>query len=54
MNYGIRIAIVGDFSEYKSKALKDFIYESNKGKYFFFVLTEQDAIEKLESTKNRV
>ena len=32
---------------YTSKALKDFIYESNKGKDFFFVETQQQAVEKL-------
>jgi Domain of unknown function (DUF4180) len=29
-NYNIRFGIIGDFSQYKSKSLKDFIYESNK------------------------
>ena len=33
-NYGVRLAIFGDFSKYTSKPLKDFIYESNKGKSF--------------------
>ncbi|NDO47450.1 DUF4180 domain-containing protein [Clostridium sp. ASF356] len=47
INYHIKLAIVGDFSMYTSKALKDFIYESNKGKAFFFVETQQQAIEKL-------
>ena len=32
VNYGGRIAIYGDYSHYTSKPLKDFIYESNKGK----------------------
>ena len=35
-NYGGRIAIFGDYSRYTSKPLKDFIYESNKGKNVFF------------------
>ncbi|MBU4437996.1 MAG: DUF4180 domain-containing protein [Acetobacterium sp.] len=30
VNYGIRLAIIGDFSGYTSKALHDFIYESNQ------------------------
>lgn len=46
-NYRTRIAIYGDFSEYTSKALKDFIYESNKGNSVFFVLTEDEAVERL-------
>src|SRR5690606_34154563 len=32
INYQTRIAIVGDFSTYTSKSLKDFIYESNNGR----------------------
>lgn len=44
INYGGRIAIYGDYSHYTSKPLKDFIYESNKGKDVFFVSTEEEAI----------
>ena len=47
INYGGRIAIYGDYSHYTSKPLKDFIYESNKGKDIFFVATEDEAIEML-------
>ncbi len=47
INYGGRIAIFGDFSKYTSKPLKDFIYESNKGKNIFFVSTKEEAIIKL-------
>lgn len=47
INYDGRIAIYGDFSHYTSKPLKDFIYESNKGKDVFVVATEDEAIEKL-------
>lgn len=47
INYGGRIAIYGDFSHYTSKPLRDFIYESNKGKDVFFVATEEDAVAKL-------
>jgi hypothetical protein len=45
--YHMKIAIVGDFSGYTSKSLKDFIYESNKGKDIFFLPDEKHAIEKL-------
>ena len=38
------------FSGYTSKPLKDFIYESNKGRDIFFVSSEEDAIEKLSRT----
>ena len=37
----------GDFTKYTSKPLKDFIYESNKGKDIFFVPTKEEAIIKL-------
>ena len=51
INYSVKIAIVGDFSMYTSKSLKDFIYECNKGKDIFFLATEQQSIEKLSSLK---
>ena len=47
VNYGGRIAIYGDYSHYTSKPLKDFIYESNKGKDVFFVATQDEAVEML-------
>ena len=47
VNYQVRAAIYGDYSRYTSKPLKDFIYESNQGKNFFFVATKEEAIQKL-------
>lgn len=47
INYHTKIAIYGDYSKYTSKPLKDFIYESNKGKDVFFVATKKEAIDKL-------
>lgn len=47
VNYGGRIAIYGDYSHYTSKPLKDFMYESNKGKDIFFVASTEEAVEKL-------
>lgn len=47
VNYGGRIAIYGDYSHYTSKTLKDFIYESNKGKDVFFVATQDEAVDML-------
>jgi hypothetical protein len=47
VNYHVKIAIIGDFSVYTSKSLKDFIYECNKGKDVFFLSDEKQAIEKL-------
>lgn len=46
-NYRVRLAIVGDFGKYQSKSMKDFIYESNKGKQVNFVDSSEDAIAKL-------
>ncbi|MBQ7802074.1 MAG: DUF4180 domain-containing protein [Oscillospiraceae bacterium] len=47
INYGGRVAIYGDFSGYTSKPLRDFIYESNKGRDVFFVSTEEEAVAML-------
>lgn len=47
INYGIRFAIYGDFSKYTSKPLKDFIYESNKGRDIYFQPDVTSAVEKL-------
>ena len=44
-NYQMRLVIVGDFSHYTSEPLKDFIYESNKGRQVGFCATEQEALE---------
>lgn len=49
INYGVRLAIYGDFSGYTSKPLKDFMYESNKGRDFYFQPTVSQAIDKLAS-----
>jgi hypothetical protein len=49
INYQVKLAVVGDYSGYTSKPLKDFIYESNKGKDFFFVSTEIEAVERLSN-----
>lgn len=47
INYGIKLAVWGDFSCYRSKPLHDFIRESNQGRDFFFVSDESEAVEKL-------
>lgn len=43
--YRIPLAIVGDFSKYTSNSLRDFIFESNKGKFISFVSTREEAIK---------
>jgi hypothetical protein len=47
VTYRVSLAIIGDYSRYTSKPLRDFIYESNKGRHVFFVSTEEEAIAKL-------
>lgn len=46
-NYRVRLAIVGEFSKYNSQSLKDFIYESNKGKQVNFVDSVAAALARL-------
>lgn len=50
INYQTKFAIYGDYSQYTSKPLKDFIYESNKGKDIFFVEKENEAIKMLSKS----
>jgi hypothetical protein len=47
INYGIRFAIYGDFSKYTSKPLKDFMFESNQGRDFYFQSDVTLAVDKL-------
>lgn len=47
INYQVKLAVVGNYSHYTSKPLRDFIYESNNGKDFFFVETMDEAVKKL-------
>lgn len=49
INYHFKLAIVGDFSAYTSKPLKEFMYESNRGEDIFFVSSKQEAIDRLSS-----
>jgi len=49
VNYSNKIAIIGNFLDYTSKPLKDFIYECNQGNSIFFVPDEQTAINRLTS-----
>ncbi|WP_212004482.1 DUF4180 domain-containing protein [Chitinophaga sp. HK235] len=46
-NYRIRLAIVGEFTKYPGKSIKDFIYESNKGRQVNFLDSTELALEKL-------
>ncbi|KQM74913.1 alpha/beta hydrolase [Pedobacter sp. Leaf216] len=46
-NYRVRLTIIGDFSAYQSKSIKDFIYESNKGNHINFLSSTAEALSKL-------
>jgi hypothetical protein len=43
-NYRLQLAIIGDFSVYRSKSLQDFIRECNRGSTVFFVENLDAAI----------
>ncbi|MBN1107427.1 MAG: DUF4180 domain-containing protein [Bacteroidales bacterium] len=45
-NYRMELAIIGDFSVYKSKSLRDFIRESNRTGVITFKETLEDALKK--------
>ncbi len=46
-NFRLRLVIIGDFENVESKALRDFIYESNKGQLVNFVGTLEVALEQV-------
>ena len=46
-NYRMKIAIIGDYSRYKSKSLQDFISESNKFGRINFSNSFEEAMKKL-------
>ena len=45
--YNVRLALVGDFTKYTSKSLKDFIFESNRHGRIIFVSSVNEAKERL-------
>lgn len=47
-NYRMRLAVVGDFSGFKSKSLRDFIRESNRTGIICFVGSFNEALLKLD------
>lgn len=46
-NYKMRLAIVGDFANYQSQSIKDFVFESNKLGRINFVTSKLEAIKAL-------
>lgn len=55
VNYRLRLAVVGDIAEHaaKSAALRDFIWESNRGEQIWFVESEAALSERLSSRSAR-
>lgn len=49
VQYHVALAIVGNFGQYKSKSLRDFIYECNKGRHVFFLQNQEEALHVLHS-----
>lgn len=44
VNYGVRLAIVGDFSAYHSRSLHQFILESNSSTHVLFAASVEEAV----------
>ena len=44
-NYRIQLAVVGDFSKYTRKSVRDFIYESNQGRQVNFLGSISEALK---------
>ncbi|HEY1708731.1 MAG TPA: DUF4180 domain-containing protein [Rhizomicrobium sp.] len=51
VTYGFRVAVIGDIAEHvrASDALRDFVYESNRGKHIWFVANIAELEEKLKA-----
>jgi hypothetical protein len=46
-NYRMQLAIIGDFSKYSGKSIRDFIFESNNGRQVNFLPDLSTTLEKL-------
>ncbi len=46
-NYHMKLAIIGNFNNIASNALRAFIIECNRGNHVFFMPSKESAIEKL-------
>lgn len=48
--YGLRVAIVGDITQYvdESSALRDFVYESNRGDHVWFLPNIEELEKRLQ------
>ena len=50
VQYGMKVAIVGDFEKYESSSLNAFIAECNRGRSILFVANEGEALKRLDTT----
>lgn len=48
-NYRVRLVIIGDFTKFTRKSIRDFIYESNNGKQVNFLSSVSEALEVLSN-----
>ena len=50
VNYRLKLAVIGDVSEFTlaSDALRDFVWESNRGEHVWFLPDEKALADKLE------
>ncbi|MES2652470.1 MAG: DUF4180 domain-containing protein [Bacteroidota bacterium] len=46
-NFRVQLAIVGNFDKYPGKSIRDFIFESNKGRLINFLPSVEEAKERL-------
>ncbi|NML21246.1 DUF4180 domain-containing protein [Pseudoflavitalea sp. G-6-1-2] len=44
-NYRMKLIVLGDFSKYASKSLRDFIFETNKAKQILFLSSLEEAVQ---------
>lgn len=53
VTYRLRLVILGDISEYvaQSRALRDFVYETNRGNQVWFLADLQELSERLKRTQ---
>lgn len=49
-NYRMKMSIIGDFSAYTSKSLKDFIYECNKLGHITFTESMDHALNRITTS----
>jgi hypothetical protein len=51
-NYRVRLAIIGDFTLFKSNSLRDFIRECNRGGFIIFCEDVNSSLKKFESNNS--